>query len=45
LSRYRAGEAAAEAAEQFNIMASVKMTHVPYKGSSPALTSVIAGET
>jgi tripartite-type tricarboxylate transporter receptor subunit TctC len=33
------------AAELFNILASVKMTHVPYKGSSPALTSVISGET
>ncbi len=33
------------AAELFDILASVKMTHVPYKGSSPALTSVISGET
>ncbi len=33
------------AAELFNILASVKMTHVPYKGSSPALTSVMSGET
>lgn len=33
------------AAELFDILASAKMNHVPYKGSSPALTSVISGET
>jgi tripartite-type tricarboxylate transporter receptor subunit TctC len=33
------------AGELFDILAHVKMTHVPYKGSSPALTSVMSGET
>jgi tripartite-type tricarboxylate transporter receptor subunit TctC len=33
------------AAELFNIMAGIKMVHVPYKGGGPALTSVISGET
>ena len=31
--------------ELFTILAGVKMVHVPYKGSSPGATSVIAGET
>ena len=30
--------------ELFNSMAGVKMTHVPYKGSSPALTDVMGGQ-
>ena len=30
--------------ELFNAMAGVKMTHVPYKGSSPALTDVMGGQ-
>jgi len=31
--------------ELFTTLAGVKMIHVPYKGSSPGTTSVIAGET
>lgn len=31
------------AGEMFNLMANVKMTHVPYKGAGPALLDVIAG--
>jgi tripartite-type tricarboxylate transporter receptor subunit TctC len=31
------------AAEQFNAMAGVKITHVPYRGSGPALVDVLAG--
>jgi tripartite-type tricarboxylate transporter receptor subunit TctC len=31
------------ALELFNMMAAVKITHVPYKGSAPALVDVIAG--
>jgi len=29
----------------FNEAAKVKLTHVPYKGSAPALTSLVSGET
>lgn len=31
------------AAEMFRSMAGVEMTHIPYKGSAPALTDLIAG--
>lgn len=31
------------AAEQFNMLTGVKMQHVPYKGTTPALTDVMAG--
>ena len=33
------------AGELFSAMSGVRMVHVPYKGSSPGTTSVIAGET
>ena len=33
------------AGELFTILSGVKMVHVPYKGSSPGATSVVAGET
>jgi tripartite-type tricarboxylate transporter receptor subunit TctC len=32
-------------AEMFNVMAGVKMTHVPYKGATPSLIALVAGET
>jgi tripartite-type tricarboxylate transporter receptor subunit TctC len=32
------------AAETFNMMAGVKMQHIPYKGAGPALTELIGGQ-
>lgn len=31
------------AAEQFNMMTGIKMRHIPYKGTTPALTDVMSG--
>lgn len=39
------GQSTHLAAELFNAMAGVKMAHVPYKGSAPALTDVMGGQT
>jgi tripartite-type tricarboxylate transporter receptor subunit TctC len=39
-----AGGAPHLAAEMFNAMAGVKTTHVPYKGSSPGMTDLMAGQ-
>jgi tripartite-type tricarboxylate transporter receptor subunit TctC len=33
------------AAELFKMLAGVRMLHVPYKGTTPALTSILSGET
>ncbi len=38
------GQSTHLAAELFNVSAGVKLAHVPYKGSAPALTDVIAGQ-
>lgn len=38
------GQSTHLAAELFNSMAGIRMTHVPYKGSAPALTDVIGGQ-
>ena len=38
------GQSTHLSAELFNLMAGIKMSHVPYKGSSPALTDVMAGQ-
>ena len=37
------GTTAHLAGEMFNMMASIKMVHVPYRGSTPALTDLIGG--
>ena len=39
------GSAAYLAAEVFKLATDVRMIHVPYKGTAPALTALIAGET
>jgi len=39
------GSAAYLAAELFKLATGLKMIHVPYKGTGPALTALIAGET
>lgn len=39
------GQSTHLSAEMFSAMAGVKMSHVPYKGSAPALTDVMAGQT
>jgi tripartite-type tricarboxylate transporter receptor subunit TctC len=33
------------ASEMFNLKAGIKMTHVPYKGTGPALTDTLGGQT
>ena len=38
------GQSTHLAAELFDTMAGIKMTHVPYKGSAPALTDVMGGQ-
>lgn len=40
---YGSGSLAHLAAAQFTAMAGVQMTHVPYKGSAPAMTDLIGG--
>ncbi|MDB5804214.1 MAG: Tricarboxylate transport protein TctC [Betaproteobacteria bacterium] len=37
------GTAAQFAAEEFNMLANVRITHVPYKGVTPAVTDLVAG--
>jgi tripartite-type tricarboxylate transporter receptor subunit TctC len=39
------GSTAFLAAELFKMLADIRMLHVPYKGTSPALTSILGGET
>ncbi|MEK6592990.1 MAG: tripartite tricarboxylate transporter substrate binding protein [Pseudomonadota bacterium] len=39
-----AGGSSHLAVEMFNMMSGAKMTHIPYKGLSPALTDLLSGE-
>ena len=39
------GSTAFLAAEMFKLLTNTKMLHVPYKGTSPALTAILSGET
>ncbi|KQP35201.1 tripartite tricarboxylate transporter substrate binding protein [Pseudorhodoferax sp. Leaf274] len=39
-----AGSSVQLAVEQFNHMAGIRMTHVPYKGSAPAIADLIGGQ-
>jgi len=39
------GSTAFLAAEMLKLLTGIKMLHVPYKGTSPALTSILSGET
>jgi len=39
------GSTAFLAAEMFKLYTGVRMLHVPYKGTSPALTAILSGET
>ena len=39
------GQSTHLSAELFSAMAGVKMSHIPYKGSAPALTDVMGGQT
>jgi len=39
------GSTAFLAAEMFKMLADIKMLHVPYKGTAPALTAILSGET
>ena len=39
------GSTAFLAAEMFKLFTGVKMLHVPYKGTAPALTAILSGET
>ena len=38
------GQSTHLSAELFNTMAGIRMTHVPYKGSAPALSDVVSGQ-
>ncbi len=39
------GQSTHLAAELFAAMAGIKLTHIPYRGSAPAITDVIAGRS
>lgn len=38
------GQSTHLSAELFNTMAGIKMSHIPYKGSAPALTDLVSGQ-